>query len=413
LNIIRKDIDELNTLIEVELTKDDYLPQVKDSLKKIRKQAQMKGFRPGMVPIGLVKRMYGKGVMVEEIEKKLNESLQNYIKENEVKLLFSPLMVQNESLDFSIQEPTDFTFHYEVGLAPDFELNYQDKAVVKYNIETSEAFIQEELTNLRKRLGIQNDTDPPIEEEDILEIRLEELAEDGLIKEDGVNNETTVSVNFIKDETIKNEVKQLEIGQQISINLKKAFDREEDQLLKFMLGVEGEEAENLGMNYRLTLLGLKRIELADMSIEFFEQVYKDPEMISEEQFMERFRGDFKELSENRAEERLKLDIQDLLMDNINMEFPEDFMKKYFKQTTNIKESTEEEIEETIEKEFEYMNFDLTDEMALEYAKKRLDNQEYVENTYNKIMEERLFEVLFKEIKTEPQDITFEEFAKLS
>jgi len=333
LNIIRNDIDALNALLKLELSTEDYLPKVNESLKKIRKKAQMKGFRPGMVPIGLVKKMYGRGVMVEEIEKVVGKELQDYISKNDVKLLFSPLLVPNKSIDFSIQEPADFTFDYEIGLQPEFELNYKDKVFTKYDIETNEDFIKEELDRLRKKFGKENEVEPPLEAEDILNIRLQELDESGLVKEEGVSNDTFIAIDLIKDEAIQKEVLKLEIDGQISINLKQAFDRTEEELLQFLLDKKGEEAEGLGMDYWMTILGAKRIELADMDAVFFEKVYHDPEIDTEEKFMERYKKDFQVLSDDRSRAQLESDIYNYLMEATVIDLPEDFIRKYIKQNT--------------------------------------------------------------------------------
>jgi len=449
LNIIRNDIDELNALLQLELTTDDYLPQVNDSLKKIRKQAQMKGFRPGMVPIGLVKRMYGTRVMVEEIEKVVGKGLQDYIKENELRILFNPLMVPDKKVEFSATEPTDFTFNYEIGLAPQFELNYKEDTLTKYTIEMSEDFIQDELDRLRRRLGVENETTPPIEEKDILEVRLEELKEDGLVKEEGVTNQSMIAVDLIKDTDIQAQVMQLELDGKLNINLKKAFDRTEEELLKFLLDKKDEEAEGLGMDYQLTLLGIKRTELADMTPEFFEQVYGDKTFDTEEKFMERFRQDFTELSEARSDEQFKSDIYKHLLDTIQMDLPEDFLKKSIKQNseslsdekleeefpnylksikwelirnkianenelkveqTDIQEQAIEDVSRTYQ---QYMNVQISYEEAKGYSAGMLKDQKYLEEAYGKILERKLFDHLTTEVKSEAKPISFEDFIKLN
>ncbi len=448
MNITRNDIDELNAILQLDLTTEDYLPVVKESLKKIRKQVQMKGFRPGMVPIGLVKRKFGESVMVEEIEKIVGKGLQDYLQENEVKILFSPLMVPQNNLAFSAVEPSDFTFNYEIGLAPSFELNYKEDTLIKYAIEISDDFIQDELNRLRKRFGKENEAMPPLENEDILSIRLEELGEDGLLKEEGVTNESLIAVNLIKDEAIQNQVLQLELDGQLDINLKKAFNRNEEELLKFLLNKAGKEAENLGMDYRITLLSVKRVELADMTPEFYEQVYGDDSLDTEEKFMKRFRQDLEELSEARSDQQFVLDIYDHLLETIHMDLPEDFIKKYILQSkeNTTEESIEEEFDdiiksvkwelirnkianeneikvertdledfalEDVQKLYRQYAFNITIEQAKPQVQEMLKNQKYVEESYGKILDRKLFDMLLTQIKSQPQAISFEEFTKLN
>jgi len=138
-------------------------------------------------------------------------------------------------LQFSAQEPADFTFDYEIGLAPSFDLNYTNDTLTKYAIEMSDDFIQDELDLLRKRFGIENEIAPPIEDKDVLSVRLEELKEDGLLKEEGATNDSQIAVDLIKDADIQAAVMQLDLNGQLDINLQKAFDRKEEDLLKFLL----------------------------------------------------------------------------------------------------------------------------------------------------------------------------------
>jgi len=451
LNIIRNDIDELNALLQLELSTEDYLPEVNASLKKIRKQVQMKGFRPGMVPIGLVKRKFGEAVMVEEIEKIVGKGLQDYIQENELKILFRPILVPKKNIQFSPQEPTDFTFDYEIGLSPLFELNYANDTLTKYSIEMSDDFIQDELNLLRRRFGIENEVAPPIEDKDVLSVRLEELQEDGLLKEEGATNESLIAVDLIKDEDIQTAVMQLELEGQVDINIKKAFDRKEEDLLKFLLDKTDEETEGLGMDYRLTLLGIKRVELADMTPEFFEQVYRDKELDTEEKFMERFRKDFGELSENHSDERFKIDIYNHLLDTVQMDLPEEFIKKYIKQSAEEQEQDEDITDEKFDEYLQSVKWELIrnkianeneikvertdiEEHAIEYTKKiyqqymqmqisdedakifsegMLKDEKYINEAYGKILERKLFDFLTTQVKSEIQSISFEDFSKLN
>lgn len=454
MNIIRNDIDELNAQLKCELAVDDYLPNVNTSLKKIRKQAQMKGFRPGMVPINLIKQMYGTNVMAEEIEKVISQSLQDYLKENEVRIIGSPLPVIDKPLDISIKKPKDLEFNYEIGLEPSFEINYKDNNFTKYEIEVNDDFINEELDRLRKRFGVESEVNPPIEEKDILNIRLEELQEDGLVKEEGAANDTFIAVDLLKTKKLQKEVMKLKLNESLDINLKKAFDKTEAELKKFLLDKEGEEAEAIGLNYKMTVLNIKRVELADLGPAFYEQVYRDPKIDSEEKFMERFKADFDQLSNDRASHQLKLEIRDYLMDNTSMDFPEDFLKKLIKANSKPEEAeeTEEQLSnekfdsfleglkwELITKKImrenevkveqadlldhaivdikntyrQYMMVELDDVQAQTYAEGMLKDQKYIKESYSKILENKLFDSLLENVKTKTKSISFKDFSKLN
>jgi len=445
LNIIRNDIDELNAQLKCELLVDDYLPNVNTSLKKIRKQANLKGFRPGMVPINLIKQMYGNQVMVEEIEKLISESLQSYLKDNEVRIIGSPLPILDNSIDISIKKPKDLEFNYEIGLEPVFEVNYKDNTFTKYDIEISDDFVSEELERLRRRFGNENEANPPIEKKDVLQVKFEELAEDGLVKEDGVSNDSYIAVDLLKTETLQEKVMKLKLEESIDINLADAFDRTDTELKKFLLDKEGEEAEALGLDYKMTVLGIKRVEPADLGQEFYEKVYQDPTIDTEDKFMERFKSDFDDLSEERAGYQLKIDIRDYLMEATSMDFPESFLKKLIKarskpgetpdsdelssdQFNNFLEGLKWElITKKIMRENEikveqpdllehavkdikntyrqYMKVELDDEQAQTYAAGMMKDQKYLEESYSNS--------LLDNVKTEGKSISFKDFNKLN
>jgi len=451
LNITRNDIDELSALLKCELLVTDYLPNVETALKKIRKQAQMKGFRPGMVPISLIKQMHGTQVMVDEVNKLLSDEITNYLKEKEIRIIGSPLPADNKPLDFSIKKPKDFEFNYEIGIEPVFDINYKENTFTKYDIAASDDFIAEELERLRKRFGVESEVAPPIEDKDILKVRLEELHEDGLIKEDGATNETFIAVDLLKTKTLQKKVMKLKLNESLDINLKKAFDRTIPELKKFLLDKVGADAELIGLDYKMTILGIKRVALANLEPAFYEQVYRDPTIDTEEKFMERFKADFDQLSNDRASHQLKLEIRDYLMDNTAMNFPEDFLKKLIKANSKEEEATDELLEEQfasfleglkwqlitkkimrenevkVEEEDllahaivdikntykQYMQVDLDDEQAKVYAGGMLKDQKYIDESYPKILETKLFDSLLKNVKTKPKSISFKDFAKLN
>ena len=305
------------------------------------------------------------------------------------------------------------------------------------------------MNRLRKRHGKENEATAPIEDNDILNVRLEELGEDGLVKEEGATNESLIAVDLIKDEDIKYQILQLELDGQLNINLKKAFDRDEEELLKFLLGKSDEEAEGLGMDYQLTVLNIKRVELSDMTPEFYKQVYQDDSLDTEEKFMERFRQDFEELSEARSNQRFIIDIYNHLLETIQISLPEDFIKKYVRQTSEgeakdekldeqfgdilksvkwelIREkiANENEIKveqadleyfalEDVKRMYRQYGYYMPDEEAKPTVQGMLKDQKYVQETYGKILEGRIFDLLTTQVKSEPQSISFEDFTKLN
>ena len=176
MNITRKDADALNATLSVSLTKEDYLPKTEQALKKIGKTITLKGFRTGMVPAGLVRKMHGTGVLVDELNKIVNDSVNKYIEENKLEILGRPMPIPT-NIDFNIQNPTDYTLEFELGLAPQFEITaLKNKAVVKApKVAINDELLNKEMDNLRSRYGTMAFIEGDIDEKDMLEVKFVEL----------------------------------------------------------------------------------------------------------------------------------------------------------------------------------------------------------------------------------------------
>lgn len=452
MNIIRTDVDDLNALLKVELSKDDYLPQVDQSLKKIRKTAQMKGFRPGKVPIGLIKKMHGNNILFEEIDKLINKGVGDFIKENEIKILGRPVFVPDENMRLTLDNPIDIEFNYELGIAPVFEVDIEqtENPVTKHKIEVDDSFIETELSQLRRRFGQSNVAEAPIEEKDILNVKFEELDAEGNLMEEGITNDTSIAVDMIKDEKQQKKVLKLKVEDTIDLDLETTFDRDKASILKHLVNKEITPGEEANTNYKMTVVGINRIDLADVNQELFNQVYGEGTVDSEEAFMEKFKGDIDDLANNKSAQRLKVDIYKQLMESVQVEFPDEFLKKYIKQN-NEKPLSDEELEEGFEKFKEelkwslirekimaeneikveqeeimsfavedvrkmyrqYMRIEVSDDEATQYAMSMMKDQKYLEETYGRILEEKLFDLLSERFAHKESPISFDDFNKLN
>ena len=207
MNITRENIDDLNTVLKVEIGKPDYEEKVENVLKDYRKKANIKGFRPGMVPIGLVKKMYGRAVQIDEINKIVTENIQKYITDEKLEILGDPLPKtdEQEKIDFDTQE--EFTFSFELGLAPAIELKINKKTKVnQYEIIVDEKMKNDYLENYTRRFGELRNAETT-EEKDVIKGKLEAIDNNGDPVPDGPAVESTsLSIDIIKDEKDKEAV---------------------------------------------------------------------------------------------------------------------------------------------------------------------------------------------------------------
>ncbi len=244
MNITRENINDLNALLKVEIRKDDYAGEVEKVLRDYRKKANVKGFRPGMVPMGLVRKMYGKAVQLEEINKLVSDNIRKYLTDEKLEILGDPLpdLSQNEKINFDTQE--DFEFRFELGLTPQFELNLSNKnKVTVYEITIDEKMKSDYISNYTRRFG-QFRNEEETGDSDMLKGTIAELNEKGEILEGGKTaDNAALTISVIKDEEIKKNFTGKKSGDSIDFDLRKALPN--DYEIAGLLRIQKEEAEGI------------------------------------------------------------------------------------------------------------------------------------------------------------------------
>ena len=283
MNITQESTGDLTAVVKIELVKEDYENQVNTVLKDYQRKATMPGFRPGKVPMGMIKKMYGKAVLAEEVNKVISESLQNYLTENEIKTLGHPLPNEDkqEMIDFDSMEKFDFFF--DIAMHPEINIELSDKIKMDYyKIKVDDASVEKYFEDLRKRNG--TPTNPEKSEEgDLLRGKAVEL-EEGKIKEGGVENETTIGVDSIKLKTIQKKFIGKGAGDKIVFNPMKATKNETE--VASMLGID-KTNDALNSDYEFTVENVSRFEPADVNDEFYATVFPDQQFKDEAEFRAR------------------------------------------------------------------------------------------------------------------------------
>jgi trigger factor len=447
MNITRENIDNLNTVLKIEIKKPDYEDKVETVLKDYRKKANIKGFRPGMVPIGLVKKMYGRAVQIDEINKVVTEGIQKYIADEKLEILGDPIPKadEQEKIDFDTQE--DFTFSFEVGLSPVFELKLSKKNKVNsYEIIIDEKMKNDYLENYTRRYGELRKADIT-EEKDVIKGKIEAIDLNGNpIPESLMVESTSLGIDIIKDDKIKNEFIGKNLNDSIDFDLKKAYPN--DSEIAGILHKKKEEVAEIEGNFRFTINEISRFHPAELGKELFDKIYGEGVVNSEEEFMNRIE---EEISANLKREsvfKLMIDIKKLAIDKTDFSLPEEFLKKWLLKVNE--KTTEEQIEkefdsfikdlkwqlirnkvardnevkisdEELQREAEnitryqfqkYGLFYATDEQISNYAKETLKKEEDAKRIADKILEEKVILLIKELVKLESKSATVEEFNKL-
>src|ERR1035437_1052504 len=447
MNITKENIDDLNAVLRVKIEKTDYEDKVETVLKDYRKKAIIKGFRPGMVPIGLIKKMFGRAIEIDEINKVVTDNIQKYLADEKLEILGDPLPKADEQdkIDFGTQE--DFTFTFELGLTPEVDLKLSKKNKVnQYEIIIDEKMRGEYLENYTRRYGELRKAEQT-EEKDVIKGRIEAIDDNGIVIPEGPSvEETSLGIDIIKDKKIKKEFIGKNISDSIDFDLKKAYPN--DTEIAGILHKKKEEVTNLGANYRFTINDISRFHPAELGKELFNRIFGEGVVNSEEEFMKRIEDEITINLKRESDFKLRMDIKNIAMEKTDFQPPEEFLKKWLLRVNE--KSTEEQIEkefdsfrkdlkwqlirnkvardnevkiseEELQKEAEnitryqfqqYGLFYATDEQITNYAKDTLKRDEDAKRIADKILEEKVILFMKEMVKLENKSVTIEEFNKL-
>jgi trigger factor len=339
MNITKHDIDSLNAEITISVTPNDYESRVNEGIKKVQKQANMPGFRPGKVPTGLIKKQYGTQILVDEINKLLNDTIYKYIEENKLEILGNPLPKDQTSVDFNKQK--DFEFVYQLGLAPDFKVNLDSNNTFTYKtVKVDDELIEKYLKDIRRNYG--KPASPEVSgEKDVVFVDINELDETGAIKPGGIFKSTSVSYERTKNESVKAKLLGLKREDKIVVNINDLYETALDKSVS--LGIDKEMAENVNCNLKLTVKNISRLEDAELNQELFDKVYGPGKINSEEEFRNKIREELGLMFNADSEKFLRTEVEKKLVEKINLQLPDSFLKRWLA-VANEKPVTEEEIE---------------------------------------------------------------------
>jgi len=339
MDIKKHDIDNLNAEIKISLTPADYETRVTDAIKKVQRQASMPGFRPGKVPVGLIKKQYGTQILVDEINKILNDAIYKYIEENKIEILGNPLPKDQTAVDFEKQK--DFEFIYQVGLAPQFNVELDSKHTFTFKtVKVDDELVDKYVKDVRRNYG--KPVNPETAgEKDVVFVDINELDETGTITPGGIFKSTSVSAERIKNESAKSKILGVKKEDKITVNVDELYDTALDKSIS--LGIDKEAAENFHGNLQLTVKNIARLEDAELNQELFDKVYGEGKVTSEEEFRNKIREELSLMFNADSERFLKTEVEKQLVDKLNLQLPDEFLKRWL-MAVNEKPITQEELE---------------------------------------------------------------------
>lgn len=441
--ITKENIDALNALISIKIEEADYTDKVEKALKSLKQKVSVPGFRPGMVPVGMIKKMYGKQVLSEEVGKITVDALYQYLDKEKIEYLGNPLPNQDKNIiDWDVQK--EFTFYYDLGIAPDFEIqmpvNYTFNHLI---VEVDDDVLTSEIEKLKSRYG-RSINPENVEEKDLVIGQITELA-DGAPKEGGLKKQTYLIVDKLHDEKVKKDFIGKKIGDVITFNPKTAY--KDDVTASIYLGVKPEEMANVSDEFQLEITGINRMMPAEMNQEFFDKVLGEGSVQNEEEFLNRIREFLKSDLQGESNAKLFNDIRNELLNQNIFTLPDDFLKRWLKvknaekadfnpdkieedydqgkdvirwelirkkivTQNNIQVSEEEIVQEakrTVVSRLNQMGYSLPEERIQEAAVRLLSSEQEYEKIINFLYEIKALELLKSKVNINEKPILYSEY----
>lgn len=339
MNVSVKNTDDLNAVLSVEIKAEDYQAKVEKQISDYRKKANIPGFRPGHVPTGLIRKQYGKGILIEEVNHMLQHAIEDHLRSEKLDILGNPLPVPQTDIDWDTQ--TDFVFDFELGLAPEFSLTVDNKIKVPYyKITADKEMVERYASDYAKRFGKMSYPEA-IEADSIVKAYIVEVETDENAKEDGVSVEATFTMENI---TGKKNISSL-IGAKkddfIMLDVNKAFKKEFS--VSGLLKISDEELKTTTGNFRFKVEEISKLEAAELNQELFDKVFGEGTIADEKAFMARIKNDAENMFIGESERKFYEDAREVVLKKTNFDLPDEFLKKWM-QTSGEKPISAEEVE---------------------------------------------------------------------
>ena len=449
MNVTLNKTDSVNGVISIEMERADFQGNVDKALNQYRRKASIPGFRPGKVPMGVVKKLYGTSVLAEEVNKLINSSLSNYIQENKLPILGEPLPKEDPEKELDLEKDEKFTFEFEVGLTPEFDLTFdKETALPLYKVELEDDLFEKQIEGYKQNFGTYDKIEESALETDLIKGKAVEL-ENGEPKEDGIVVENAILMpSYIKnDEETKNRFVGANAGDEVIINPKKAYDNEAE--IASFLNIKKEDVAEVDSDFKLSIEEITRFKEAELNQELFDKVLGEGVATDEETFRAKVKEELSKQFAPDADYFFMKEVRKAILEKMEgVEFPEAFLKKWLKLTN------EEATDELIEQDFpnilndikyqiakdkivtdndikteasdvqelasqvaqsqfaQYGMSNLPAEMLQDYVKRMLENEETVKGLFARVVENKIVEWMKENITVEEIEIKSEEFSKV-
>ena len=376
MNVSFQRNDNLTGTLSVSLEKADYEPKVDEQIKSYRKKAQIPGFRPGTAPVSMLKKMYGKSFIADEVNKLASEKMFGYLKDNDIDILGQPLLSIDNPSEVDFDHSENFTFNFDLGLSPSFEFNISAKdSITKYVIEVDEKEVENEINNLCRRYGILEKIEESTSESDSILVILTELDADNQAFEGGVTNqETTIIPELIKDEATKNLFMNSKTGDKIVADIKLLFN-DNETVMASATGIPKEGLHDLNPNFEVEIKNIQKFSPAEVGQELFDKIFGEGLVTDEETFKSKLKENLEIYFNSESEHHLEHELDHFILEKHSFTLPDSFLKRWLI-NSHPDAYNEDNADEKYEKESGALRYQLIQEKAIELFKIEISEDEF-------------------------------------
>jgi trigger factor len=446
--VTQQDVAPLHKQLSVTLLKEDYLPSFEKSLKEHSKKANIPGFRKGMVPAGLIKKMYGSSLFTDEVLRSVDKEVFNYLETEKLDIFAQPLPVDMNLQQLDVNSPADYTFTFEVGMKPSVQLpDLGSQTPKRYRVEITDEMLAEEVERLRSRYGNMSEPESVEGDETVLNVTFIETDAEGNEVQGGIRKDNSLLVKYF-NESIRPSLIGKKKDDTIQVSLEEAFGDKEREWILQDLGVDSAT----GKHFKLLITKLGLVEPKELNEEFFTQLFQNEEIKTEEEFRNRIRQELQKQWDSESRNQLQHTLYHLLLDQTGINFPEAFLKRWLKTQGN--EGKEPKTDEQVEAEFPTFinqlkwtlimdelqkqgNIQVSQDDVRQFAKQQLlgymgmaamdDEQDwvrdyidrmmkdrkYVEDAYNRLQTQKIFDWAETQVAAVETSISKEEFVHMN
>jgi trigger factor len=445
--VTQQDVAPLHKHLNVTIEKEDYLPTFEKSLKDYSKKANIPGFRKGMVPSGLIKKMYGSSLFVDEVLKTVDKQVFQYLESEKLDIFAQPLPVDMNLGQLDVNHPNNYTFTFEVGMKPPFQLpNLAQEKITRYQVAVTDEMVNEEVERLRTRYGNMSEPETVNGDENVLNVTFTETDAQGNDIPGGIQKDNSLLVKYFR-ESFRPGLIGAKTGDSFQVTLDEAFEGKEAEWVLGDLGVDSAS----GKHFKLTITKVGLVEPRELNEEFFAQLFSNDSIKTEEEFRQRIREELQKQWDSESRNQLQHSLHHLLLDHTQIDFPQDFLKRWIKtQGENNEPKTDEQVEQEFpsflnqlkwslisekliqdnnirveqdqirqfakEQLLGYMGMQTLDEeqqWVRDYIDRMMKDRKYVEDAYNRLQTQKLFDWAETQVQTSDTPVSREEFIRLN